>query len=382
MADWSFLPKDLLERISDRFETYFEIVHFRSVCGSWRSAIPKPSYRRGLGVESLLPIFNHNSRFEGETHCELKKIPAFLLRFKTPFGADYLFVGMSQSKSCKQKLLSPLTDSGLASKYGIILNTLSSQIIPLGYYYKINFNALTTNRSRTSLQSYSTRAAFLPLGGENGTDFAVIAGVLGDLMIYKSCDKRWTKIEGRFQSYRDMVSFRGKFYVVDTSGRGHVFVIEPSLEISEIQAVTQSLECFHERLVVSGGELLLVQRITPGKFGHEYMHTWCRLFRLEDKEGQRRWVQISDLEDRVLFLGIDWNLCYSAEELLGMKGNCVVFIIKRTTFEGIFVFDFGTRKTSTIFTGCRDFIGAFGENRESFTSCGIVTAPNPADGFY
>ncbi|CAN6863701.1 unnamed protein product [Brassica oleracea] len=347
MADWSLLHKDLLERINGCFETCFEIVHFRSVCSSWRSAISLPSYKLGLGVSCLLPAFNHDPRFEVDTQCMLEKIPVFLLRFQTPFGIDYMLVGTSERKSGKQKLLSPFTDYGLASKSGIILNTLSCQIIPLGHYYKIRFYAITTRRSRTRRQSYAIRVAFLPLDSKDDREFAIVAGVFGDLMMYRSCDKVWIKMEGRFKSYRDMVLFKGEVYVVDMSGRGHVFVIDPSKLVTEILSVTQSHESFDERLVISGEELLLVQRFTPGAYGHEYMHTWFKLFRLEEEGQNKRWVPIDDLEDRVVFLGYehDWNLCYSANELPGMIRNCVMFIEPSGVFDRIRVFDLRTQRT-------------------------------------
>ncbi|CAF1717542.1 BnaC09g08910D [Brassica napus] len=383
MADWSLLHKDLLERINGCFETCFEIVHFRSVCSSWRSAISLPSYKLGLGVSCLLPAFNHDPRFEVDTQCMLEKIPVFLLRFQTPFGIDYMLVGTSERKSGKQKLLSPFTDYGLASKSGIILNTLSCQIIPLGHYYKIRFYAITTRRSRTRRQSYAIRVAFLPLDSKDDREFAIVAGVFGDLMMYRSCDKVWIKMEGRFKSYRDMVLFKGEVYVVDMSGRGHVFVIDPSKLVTEILSVTQSHESFDERLVISGEELLLVQRFTPGAYGHEYMHTWFKLFRLEEEGQNKRWVPIDDLEDRVVFLGYehDWNLCYSANELPGMIRNCVMFIEPSGVFDRIRVFDLRTQRTRKA-SECSGCIDMYSQNVESSFLCGILATPNPTISIY
>ncbi|KAG2303121.1 hypothetical protein Bca52824_031772 [Brassica carinata] len=346
MVDWSLLPKDLLELINSRFETCFETVHLRSVCSLWRSAIPRPCYKHGLGVDYLLPIFSDNPRFKGDKLCILKKIPNFLFRYQTPFGADCLIIGISESTSDKQKLVSSLPGFGFTSEYGKVLNTLSSQIIHLGHNYVINFNATTTIQYRTMRRTLSERVAFLPFDSEDGRDFTLVAGVLDTLMMYRSREERWIKIEYPFRSYQDMVSFKGKFYVVDKSGRGRVFVIEPSLEVSEIHSVTQSHECYWETLVVSrDDELLLVQRFTSGEDHDEHMHTWFRIFRLEE-EGQRRWIGVTDLEERVVFLGINWNFCYSAKEVPGVKGNCVMFIQPNTISDKILVFDLGTRKTT------------------------------------
>lgn len=212
-------------------------------------------------------------------------------------------------------------------------------------------------------RTFFERVAFLPFDSEDGGDFTMVAGVLDTLMMYRSREERWIKIECPFRSYQDMVSFKGKFYVVDKSGRGRVFVIEPSsLEVSEIHSVTQCHECYWETLVVSGDdELLLVQRFTPGEYHYEHMHTWFRIFRLEEEEGQRRWVRVTDLEERVVFLGINWNFCYSAKEVPGVKGNCVMFIqLSNIISDGILVFDLGTRKTTQASTVCRG-MGTLGE---------------------
>ncbi|CAH8361917.1 unnamed protein product [Eruca vesicaria subsp. sativa] len=364
MVDWSLLPKDLLELINGRFETCFEAVHLRSVCSLWRSAIPRRSYKQSLSVDYLLPIFSDNPRFRGDKNCILKKIPNFLLRYQTPFGADCLIVGISESIYDKQKLVSSLPGFGFTSEYGMVLNTLSSQIIPLDHHYVIKFNATTTIRYITMRRDFSERVAFL---SEDGGDFTVVAGVLDTLMMYRSSEERWIKIEGQFRSYQDMVSFKGRFYVVDKSGRGRVFVIEPSLEVSEIRSVTQAHECYWEALVVSGdAELLLVQRFTPRGYHDENMHTWFRLFKLEEGD-QRRWVRVSDLEERVVFLGINRNFCYSAKEIPGVKGNCVMFIEpnSNTIPDRILVFDLGTKKTTQDSTLCRGMSSMLSENRES-----------------
>lgn len=179
------------------------------------------------------------------------------------------------------------------------------------------------------------------------------------------------KNRGPFQEYQDMVSFKG-FYVVDMIGQGHVFVIEPSIKITDIQAVTLSHETYDERLVVSGDELFLMQRLTLGMYcnDNEYKHSWFRLFRLEE-DGQRRWVRINEIKDRVVFLGCDWSLCCSVKELPGMKGNSVVFNEPKYRHERIFVFELQTMKTSNAFTECRGYM--LGENRESLLSCEILT---------
>ncbi|KAK2440291.1 F-box protein SKIP23 [Trifolium repens] len=40
MADWSQLPTELLQLISEKLKSEFYLLRFRSVCSTWRSSIP------------------------------------------------------------------------------------------------------------------------------------------------------------------------------------------------------------------------------------------------------------------------------------------------------------------------------------------------------
>ncbi|XP_023641937.1 putative F-box protein At2g16290 [Capsella rubella] len=236
---------------------------------------------------------------------------------------------------------------------------------------------------------------------DDGRDFRLLADIEGDMMIFNSLEMRWTEISVSSEKCRDMVSFKGKFYVVDTSGWGHVFVIEPSLEVSEIPSVTRSTyKSSKENLVKSGEELLLVQRFIPGDIHEEDMcnwfplvesfcehkYTWFRVFRLDEEGKRRKWVQVNDLNDRVIFLGNEANLGCSVQKLPGAKENCIVFIDSRDGIicenESILVFDLRTKRTSTAFGECRGYMGAFGANIESLVSCGVMAMPNPATSTY
>jgi hypothetical protein len=48
------------------------------------------------------------------------------------------------------------------------------------------------------------------------------------------------------------------------------------------------------------------------------------LFKLNEKD--KKWVKLSSLGDRVLFLGLVYSFSASASDLCVTKGNCVIFI--------------------------------------------------------
>nr|ABE65815.1 F-box family protein [Arabidopsis thaliana] len=242
MADWPLLPNDLLELIMGHLETSFEIFLFRSVCSSWRSVVPPLDHSRCLEMRE---------RNDGEPKL----------------------------------LLSPLSSNGI--KYGmginkVLFNSLTSPIIPFGQYYEITYIEKRPSEYRFGFPyklewvEITERVEFLKLDSEDSRDFAVLfAGRMCNLVMYRSRNMSWTQVVEHPEkyAYQDLVAFKGKFYAVDSSGRGRVFVVELSFEVTEIPSVGGSQQSSKESLVQSGEELLLVQRFTPvGRRYDEYIY--------------------------------------------------------------------------------------------------------------
>ncbi|AEC06484.1 F-box family protein [Arabidopsis thaliana] len=289
MADWPLLPNDLLELIMGHLETSFEIFLFRSVCSSWRSVVPPLDHSRCLGIKTHDISFNVGFSFNGRPtneYCTLKKIPIYLVKFWTPFGDDYLLAEMRERNDGEPKLLlSPLSSNGI--KYGmginkVLFNSLTSPIIPFGQYYEITYIEKRPSEYRFGFPyklewvEITERVEFLKLDSEDSRDFAVLfAGRMCNLVMYRSRNMSWTQVVEHPEkyAYQDLVAFKGKFYAVDSSGRGRVFVVELSFEVTEIPSVGGSQQSSKESLVQSGEELLLVQRFTPvGRRYDEYIY--------------------------------------------------------------------------------------------------------------
>ncbi|KAL1192289.1 putative F-box protein [Cardamine amara subsp. amara] len=152
------------------------------------------------------------------------------------------------------------------------------------------------------------------------------------MQMFTSRNMSWTQVVGHpnaFGVYQDIVAFKGKFYVVDSSGWGQVFAIDLSSEVTEIPSVRGSPhKSDQECLVKSGEELLLVQWFTPINHFRESMYTWFRVFKLDEEEGRMIWVQVNDLNDRVIFLGRWWSLCCSVQKLLGARRIALCSLIR------------------------------------------------------
>ncbi|OMO80003.1 hypothetical protein CCACVL1_13221 [Corchorus capsularis] len=55
MADWTQLPKELLDLISKRLDTSFDVTRFRSICSTWRSSVTSPKRHRLAPRFPVLP---------------------------------------------------------------------------------------------------------------------------------------------------------------------------------------------------------------------------------------------------------------------------------------------------------------------------------------
>lgn len=124
----------------------------------------------------------------------------------------------------------------------------------------------------------------------------------------------------------DILTFRGRFYVVFLNG--DIFVIDPySLEATPLMPpeVLNPGSCNY--LVPCGNdELFLVVVIIPRSSVLDFGKLTCRVSKLDEEAGE--WVEVSDLGDRVLFIGNQGNVACSAKELpngCGVSGNSILF---------------------------------------------------------
>jgi hypothetical protein len=134
--------------------------------------------------------------------------------------------------------------------------------------------------------------------------------------------------------YTDVCVFNGRPIAVDIIGR--TVAVGPDLSL-HLVAKPVSVEN-RKLLVESDGELLLVDMyLKPdstkcnmhvdgdGVYEFEIESDVVRfvVFRLDEKE--KKWVELTNLGDRVLFLGEDCAFSVSASDLCMENGNCVIF---------------------------------------------------------
>ncbi|KAL0774149.1 F-box/kelch-repeat protein At1g64840-like [Brassica napus] len=142
MPDWSLLPEELLNIISENVEDCFDIVHARSVSNFWRSTFSFPCMLRRPSY-SLPSFANFPSKSKGL--CTLEKIPLFLFRVQNPppaSASEYFLGGIGRDESEDlTELPSPLQCSVKVKIPGsdpTLMNMRDGQIFPLGHQYRIS----------------------------------------------------------------------------------------------------------------------------------------------------------------------------------------------------------------------------------------------------
>ncbi|KAG7567601.1 hypothetical protein ISN45_Aa04g004580, partial [Arabidopsis thaliana x Arabidopsis arenosa] len=279
--DWSLLPEELLRIVSKNVEDCFDVVHARSVCNSWRSTFPFPSCL--LRPSYSLPTFDEFT-LESKDLCTLEKVPLFVFRIKTPAAStspfEYFLGGIGRDD--RMDLPSPLQCSVKVE-------------IP-GYD--------STLMNMVDCQILSLGHQYRLVGWEP-KDYRGVA--------FLPLKMKWKRLENvPYAICSDLVTFRGRFYASFLSR--NTFVIDPySLEVT-----------------ILNFDIIDFSRFT------------CIVSRLDEEGG--KWVEVTDLGNRVFFIGHFGNVSCSAKELpdgCGLSGNSILF-----TNEPIFAYKYGVNTGS------------------------------------
>ncbi|MCI05744.1 F-box protein, partial [Trifolium medium] len=205
--------------------------------------------------------------------------------------------------------------------------------LPFPFHHVIDFNKFSTLHLGTNFtftidnQSYGDDYIY-PLKVVTTTSHGEKPLVLGKLdprfVLFKCGDENWKVIPDMQTNLNDICLYKGQLYAVDDSGR----TIRVGPDNSSVQLVAEPLvdgDGFVKLLVESEGDLLLADI-----HAHFYIGFPCHdpgaidLFKLNEKE--KKWVKLTSLGDRVLFLGECCSFTVSASDLCGSKGNCVILL--------------------------------------------------------
>ncbi|KAI5410435.1 F-box protein SKIP23 [Lathyrus oleraceus] len=370
MADWSQLPKDLLHLISQKLNSQFYQLRFRSVCSSWRSSTPQNhhNHHHHLNLPPKFPNPSNNDSTNDDSTFPLSKRTLFLI--SPPPNQQTLhpwLIKIGPDSRDQSHLWHPLSrDKHFPLHFPNLIDFNQLPVIDLGCEFVIgNFpsqsSSLPLNNSlyMEKVVVFDADADTWQIGNGKAKAKANRCSVLltihisGKLAVFRCgderCDERWTIIPEMLTPYDDVCVFNGRPVAVDSTGRAVVVGADLSVELVA-EPVFGGDKKF---LVESDGELLLVDKYLSclvsclrddgdgegdggGVYEIEHGFAECEfceigreravrfhVFRLDQKE--KKWVEVKSLEDRVLFLGEDCAFSASAFDLRIGYGNCVIF---------------------------------------------------------
>ncbi|CAE5985603.1 unnamed protein product [Arabidopsis arenosa] len=342
MVDWSTLPKDLLDLISKSLESSFDLVQFRSVCSSWRSAAEP---KRPLPTHHL-PILpdNGGSLFpDSAVGFRLSQRSILLIKPHEPphNEADSFgwLIKVEEDLNVPRKvtLLDPLCDkrNSIPENFPRVLDMSKFKVRELGREFKLHyFN--TVGDIVESL--YLEKAVVKYLDCDVEYKFVLLTiHVSGKLAVFRSWDRAWTVINDMPSPYDDVILFDGFFFAVDNNGRT-VVVDYSSLKLTLVASPVFGGD--KKFLIESCGEMLLVDMYLsleavegdPGFVEEIFEHpafymnertVKFKVYRFVERE--ESWVEVEDLGDKMLFLGDDSTFSASASDILPTSDGSSVF---------------------------------------------------------
>ncbi|KAK2391821.1 hypothetical protein QL285_065243 [Trifolium repens] len=394
MADWSKLPKELLQLISEKLNCEFHELRFRSVCSSWRSSssssIPK-NHLLNLPSDIPNPIEPTTSNFSlslspntpfsrslcssWRSSSSIPKTHLLSLPSKLPYPSESnnntptypiskRTIFLINPPPNQQQTLNPwLIKIGLDSRgFTTLWNPLSRDnqlrlrfqlphqfdfselsLFKLGHEFVIgDFSSGYSRESRSTYNSIFMKKVV----AYNTLHCSVLLTIhiSGKLAIFRNDAEQWMVMpEMPPNPYTDVCVFNGRPIAVDRTGLTGVVGPDFSLDL-----VAEAVFGGGRKLLVeSDGELLLVDKYSHriGQFRHQEQSgagqsdlcTFTKrvykvgveravrfdVFRLD--ENDKKWVKLTNLGDRVLFLGKDCAFSAKASDLCMENGNCVIF---------------------------------------------------------
>ncbi|GAU12656.1 hypothetical protein TSUD_121480 [Trifolium subterraneum] len=317
-ADWSELPKDLLNLILNRLDNEIDLIRFRSICSTWRSStIPYHDH--------ILPFKVPLLRYNKSSYCYLFKCSRFLIKpspqqqqrqqqEQTLVHRPWL-IQIAKKSTGKTKLLNPdlLPPFYFHSTH---LDFIKLSVLHLGTHFIVDKKLRYGDIYRFPKKIVAVTPFIL----------AILFYDDRNLLVLLRCgDERWTEIPDIPSSIGDICVFKGQLYAVEECSSRIVKVAPEDLSV---QLVAKDVFGGDDTkfLVESEGELLLVEVCESCYFylvNKDALNT-IHVFRLDENE--KKWVKLSSLGDRILFLGNECSFSASASDLYVAKGNCVIFM--------------------------------------------------------
>ncbi|KAK2440308.1 hypothetical protein QL285_011734 [Trifolium repens] len=305
-VDWSELPMELLNLISQRFDIELDLIRFRSVCSTWRSS-SIPNHYHILPFKYPYPANKRDTsssrHFSKQNVYLIKPSPQQQQEENQTLLRPWL-IRTSQTPHDKTKLFNPLLTNTNAISYTQLLD-----------FSKFSVLQLRTNFITNILSILPEKLVVVTRHGKKPLVFCTWTSISPPPHGNDDENVNWKVIPDISIRYGDLCLYNGVAYAVDNTGR--TIMVRPD-DDSGVQLVAEPLIGGGniKFLVESEGDLLLVD-VYDSRLKID-------LFKLNEKE--KKWVKFTSLGDRVLFLGLVCSFSASASDLCVPKGNCVIFM--------------------------------------------------------
>ncbi|KAM0055043.1 putative F-box domain-containing protein [Helianthus debilis subsp. tardiflorus] len=298
-ADWSQLPRELLDLISTHLISETDLLRFRSVCTTWRSSINP--------FTSRFPILPNAGISDTTWGFYLSKRTIFRVGLPDPDPAQThipWLIKVERDNPQKTHLMNPLTGSEfipLLPGFPRSLNLLNFRVSELGQEYALQYISYRPNANSIgdSVTLYMEKVAFCNVG----VDGFVLLTI---------------HVSGKLALLRKGSVFGGdKKFLVECDGE--LFMVDKYLSVgpeNDVEDDDENYE-FYEDF-----DCFMSERTVK-----------LEVYKLDREEG--RWVEVKDLGDKMLFLGDNCGFSASAEEFPGCKGNCVFFTGQNREDDGL-----------------------------------------------
>ncbi|KAJ4808066.1 F-box SKIP23-like protein (DUF295) [Rhynchospora pubera] len=293
--DWSDLPVDILSIISTKLPILKDVIHFRAICKSWRSAVPlsdplpRPPwiFMDDECIPRTLTFFSLDSF----NYCiDISKIEGMQL-----VGTTYKHMVVLDEANNSMFLLNPIT----------------KKLVPLPPFGK----------------KYP-RAHHIGVETIQSEDLVVIRVKLPHELVLLLCrpgDKEWKMVEVPDVNHGH-IYHKGMYYinsgstmVVDIDSSETMSTIPPPIDMTSDMRFSYLIENFGDLLGVWKNKLWCGS-VNEYRFG---------LYKLENRNQQPQWIKMNNIGDRILFLNSSTGFCFRAGDFPGFKENCIYFFSAR-----------------------------------------------------
>ncbi|KAK9990058.1 hypothetical protein SO802_025043 [Lithocarpus litseifolius] len=331
-VECSELPSELLLPIGKGLDTRIEILRFRGVCKSWRSAIscsdfiprfplkfpnpfPPPRRRRRRRLSWLALSHDEADHLHQQTICLLHEIILYRLTPSASSDKGWLI----KVEDCKMHLLDPHRERYESESD-------SPNILPNNFVL-LDYGTVELTRAHTlEIQS------LIPIGRVNKVvmfnDCHVFV-VYGDgkLGHAKCGDESLTCLGEMGLEFDDVIVYEGQVYVVDRFGIcWWIKINDSTLDLVKFWNTCGS-DCLktQKHLVESDGTIYIVDRQLDREWRGRHYACVVGFKVYKKNEWGGEWVLEESLGDRAFILRSDCSLSVSTREFFGYEGNCIYF---------------------------------------------------------